>query len=434
MDTVPYILGIAHPPGYPLYTLLGWVWTHVFPFGAVAWRMSLLSACAMAACVWCVDRIVLDETGDANAAWLAAGLFAVSPPLFDHATYAEPHAFATLAFLLTLLFLLRWHSSKSDAQLYGAAIAFGFGVAIHPIVALMLPGIIVLIVARLHETPLPPIRRAAVLAAIAALVWFAYFPLRSAYVTSQQLDPAAALGVVGGAFWDYGHPLVASNLFGLVTGRDVDVSSGFFGYTSPRFPQGVVDALFLVFRSTAFIGLIAAIYGAVRVARSDGMKLIGLLVCVAASFVFACGFSDEVDISRYFLPALALVAVLSGLGFSALRSSRARIVVAPLVILGIAGLLFVNRNLFVRQHDDRAERDVDLVLAATPSDAILVANWTVAPPLAYASYVEHRTDQRVVVAAWPAEVEDLIPAWSQRRPVYVIERSPSHVRIHRVTH
>jgi hypothetical protein len=36
--------GVAHPPGYPLYTLLGRLWLVLVPFGSAAWRMNLLSA------------------------------------------------------------------------------------------------------------------------------------------------------------------------------------------------------------------------------------------------------------------------------------------------------------------------------------------------------------------------------------------------------
>ena len=43
-------LGIAHPTGYPLYTLLGALWSRVlWPFGSWAWRVNLLSALAAGA-------------------------------------------------------------------------------------------------------------------------------------------------------------------------------------------------------------------------------------------------------------------------------------------------------------------------------------------------------------------------------------------------
>ena len=37
-------LGIAHPTGYPLYTLLGWLSTRLLPFGDAAYRANLFSA------------------------------------------------------------------------------------------------------------------------------------------------------------------------------------------------------------------------------------------------------------------------------------------------------------------------------------------------------------------------------------------------------
>jgi len=38
------ILGIPHPSGYPLYSLLGYLFTVIIPFGEMAWRVNLMSA------------------------------------------------------------------------------------------------------------------------------------------------------------------------------------------------------------------------------------------------------------------------------------------------------------------------------------------------------------------------------------------------------
>src|SRR5690349_13982207 len=35
---------VAHPPGYPLYTLLAKLFTFI-PYGSIAWRINLFSAC-----------------------------------------------------------------------------------------------------------------------------------------------------------------------------------------------------------------------------------------------------------------------------------------------------------------------------------------------------------------------------------------------------
>lgn len=44
-----HTLGIPHPPGTPLFVLMGHVWSNFFPFGEVAWRLNLMSAMFSAA-------------------------------------------------------------------------------------------------------------------------------------------------------------------------------------------------------------------------------------------------------------------------------------------------------------------------------------------------------------------------------------------------
>src|SRR5687768_10634944 len=56
--TAAYEPGIAHPPGYPLYVLMGYVVTHLL-WGEVAWRMNVLSSFWAAICVGAVYFLVL---------------------------------------------------------------------------------------------------------------------------------------------------------------------------------------------------------------------------------------------------------------------------------------------------------------------------------------------------------------------------------------
>jgi hypothetical protein len=55
MQTVLYILGIAHTTGYPAFVLAGWIFSHAFAIGGVAWRINLLGALyfAGASCTLC---------------------------------------------------------------------------------------------------------------------------------------------------------------------------------------------------------------------------------------------------------------------------------------------------------------------------------------------------------------------------------------------
>ena len=82
------VRGIAHPPGYPLYTLLGNLFAHL-PIGTVAWRVNLLSAACDAAAAGLLCHAVLRWTRSAGAALLAAALFAFSPLVWPYAVSAE---------------------------------------------------------------------------------------------------------------------------------------------------------------------------------------------------------------------------------------------------------------------------------------------------------------------------------------------------------
>ena len=44
LNTAVHEPGVVHPPGYPLYTLLGYVVSHALWWGEVAWRVNALSA------------------------------------------------------------------------------------------------------------------------------------------------------------------------------------------------------------------------------------------------------------------------------------------------------------------------------------------------------------------------------------------------------
>ena len=38
-----YYAGVPHPPGYPVWTIYTWIFTWLFPFSNIAWRVGLSS-------------------------------------------------------------------------------------------------------------------------------------------------------------------------------------------------------------------------------------------------------------------------------------------------------------------------------------------------------------------------------------------------------
>jgi hypothetical protein len=134
LATVPYVLGLAHSPGYPLYTWLGWLFTRL-PFGDVAHRINLMSAIsgAMAAAgLYLIAARLLPASGWRRpAAALAALLFALAPTTWSQAVIAEVYApnLAWIAF--TLLALLHWEHTRRDRDFLLFSLTFGLSLGMH---------------------------------------------------------------------------------------------------------------------------------------------------------------------------------------------------------------------------------------------------------------------------------------------------------------
>eukprot|EP00004_Rigifila_ramosa_P007806 TRINITY_DN18996_c0_g1_i1.p1 TRINITY_DN18996_c0_g1~~TRINITY_DN18996_c0_g1_i1.p1 ORF type:complete len:706 (-),score=171.02 TRINITY_DN18996_c0_g1_i1:14-2131(-) len=101
---VAHALGVAHPPGYPLFTILGNLFSRL-PFGNIAWRINLGNAfCASTASAF-LYLAVLRLTHDAWAAFAAAGLWSFAPLVWLYAIGGEVFALNNL-FNTSLIFLM----------------------------------------------------------------------------------------------------------------------------------------------------------------------------------------------------------------------------------------------------------------------------------------------------------------------------------------
>jgi len=82
-------LGVAHPPGYPLFILYEKLFALLLFFGSVAWRMNVGMAFAGAAAAGVIFLTAAHLVNERGAALLAAGLFALNPIVWTYSTQAE---------------------------------------------------------------------------------------------------------------------------------------------------------------------------------------------------------------------------------------------------------------------------------------------------------------------------------------------------------
>lgn len=149
-----YFNGIAHPPGYPLHTLLGHLCVQL-PFGSVAWRVHALSgifgalSCAL---LWSIARRLLK---DDLAATVAALGYAFSAVFWSQAIIAEVYTLNTFFFFLLLWLVLEMAESEPQAfrrRLRIAALVYGLSLSNHwPLMLLSTPALLLPLVPRWRE-------------------------------------------------------------------------------------------------------------------------------------------------------------------------------------------------------------------------------------------------------------------------------------------
>lgn len=156
-------LGIPHPPGYPLFTMLGWLFTQV-PIGSPFARVSFLSVIAASLTLVVVSLTVqlvlaareggeIRRWGDKGSApylpislsphpvtpsplHLVAGLIAalalgLSTTFWAQATTTNIRSLTVLFTALMLLVSARAYATRKASTLIAFAVAFGFGIGHH---------------------------------------------------------------------------------------------------------------------------------------------------------------------------------------------------------------------------------------------------------------------------------------------------------------
>ena len=159
-----YTLGVPHPPGSPLYVLLGRLFS-LIPLGEVAARVNFMSVLASALAIWCVfhsmlvlARRALGGAGGARlgdgrdwavlgGALVAAGSLATSYTFWYNASEAEVYGYSLLFVCLGVWLVLYWESGPmgqgQDRWLFLLAYIFGLGGGLHLLCLLIIPALLI---------------------------------------------------------------------------------------------------------------------------------------------------------------------------------------------------------------------------------------------------------------------------------------------------
>ncbi len=432
MQTVPHVLGVAHPTGYPTYIVLSWL-AHLVPLGSVAWRANLLSAILVAAALGVTVAILL-RLGTRPAIAVGAGLaLGAVGTVWAAATVAEVNPLHLLFVAALLHRALVWEERRRPRDLVLGGLLLGLALGNHLLILFVTPflALFVLWVGRREIAAQPWIIGAAVAAGLAGIGVYLYIPLAAAQ------DPPLP----------YNHPVTLDAVLWLVSGAQFRGQFAFLSLSGLNEFVGSLDTLWQVLasRATLVVPLLGVIGLALLVRRRPafGLTCWGILltnVYIWATYlrlehyllvpwlILALGAAVALESAARALDgrARARAQALHGRAPTRLRRlDLARLVGAATMALAL-GLAVVNWRTADRSGDRSADTFVDTVLAGLPPDAAILTEWDASTPLWHARHVLGRRpdvlvvdDTNIVYEGWGTR-ENRIASLICERPVFIL--------------
>ena len=440
LQTIPPLLGTAHPTGFPTYVILGWFASVVLsPFGEPAFRMNLLSVLSIAvAAAVTVDlvRVLTRSTSLAVAAGIA---LAATPVVWRIGSQAETHSLHLVFVAVLLRLLVGWESRRRDGSptadrwLVAAAVVFGLSVGNHSLTLLLAPpvGLYVLAVDRsiLRRPAFVAMCTVALVGTIALV--YAELPLRA--------GPFRAALV-------YGQPETWGGFWYVVLGEQFRAS-----FMNPFADVGrtVGDLLTLAFAQLGPLAILVPAGLVVTVQREPRFALLtgsALAITIAFNVAYV-----NADIERYYAGPLLIAWVWLAMFAAAVvhamadvirrRAGGARRVTAAAVIVAVAFIaptldaIPARRAAIDRSAANAAARWLDDAFERLAPDAVVVSWWSYSTTLWYGHHVEGRrpdieiVDDRTLIDEGLGAFTDVSDANLGRRPVYVIRADASDLAI-----
>ena len=406
---VAWKLGIAHPPGYPLYTLAGHLFSRFFASPAVA--LNLFSAILASMTLVLVSRAVHAAAGSTLGGLAAAAILATATTFWAQSTTANirmPTALFTAACVYALVLYQRAvararngaaappspRAGAPDRVLTLFALLFSLGLSHH--VSLIFPGVffvafLLRVDPSLARQPRRWIRPGVALAC--GLLPLLYLPLRGAAGGTFANGESAAQLAQPGAFLDY------------VLARGFEGDFFYFVAAQPDLLDDRLALLPTLFHFQFNLGaLILGVLGAIALTRRNGRLLIMLLGGIAAHSFVTLAYRAPQTV-EYLMPAYVLFAMLIGCSVPPIDRGRVAgnrirtaivrpaslIVIAWALLAFIAGFARGIANLpstnWLSRHEDTSAY-VESLLHDAPLDAVILSNWHWASPMWYLQQVE----------------------------------------------
>ena len=396
MQTVPHILGIAHPTGYPTYILLAWV-TELIPIGSVAFRANLLSAVLVAAALATV-AVIAERLGarPAIAAAAALALGAVGT-VWAAATVSEVNPLHLLLVALILHRALVWEARRRRRDLLLGALLVGLAAGNHLLTLFVAPFVVLFVLWAGRRTlrARPSLLLAAAGAGLLGLSVYLYIPIAAS------LNPPLP----------YNHPTTLDSFWWLVTGEQF---RGQFDFLSSKGPGEFLGSLPFLWdlvteRATAVFPLLGVIGLGLIVRRRPACGLALIAILLSGLYVWA----NYQRLEHYLLVPWMILALGVAVAVEALADLTRRlaewrrpfpgampdmgVIVSGAAIVAAVALAATTWTGADRSADRSGEDYVAAVFMALPPNAVILSEWDASTPLWHGQHVRGERQDVLIV-------------------------------------
>jgi hypothetical protein len=417
-QTVAYTFDIAHPTGYPTYIVLGKIFTSIFNFGSIAFRMNFLSVILSSFGLLFLSLSIYKVSKNIIISIFLPVLFSVNPYLWSISLRADPHA---LHFFFTTLFIylfIKAINERGNKHIYLISFISGLSLGNQLLSIFFLPALFILYLYLLRISPSREIVFKKIIISLLFLLLgtsiYTILPiisgLKGQFTVSYYLNDWEGFirHVLGQDFqnsmfnWNKGNFQQTLNFYFEL------LNKGFPGFLWVFIPAGLFVSFF---------------YPPSR--RGFHMPAINLamLAIYISTLLFGMNYQNAV-IERYFIPSFTISIIWISVFFAFLiKKAKNHFItfeIYLLILLGVLFLFFSNfKNLDQSKNLHAAGWATD-TFSSIERDGVVMSWWSYSTPLWYMQKVEGYRRDVIIVNASDWEWENLSQNYSATRPVYFI--------------
>lgn len=334
--TAAATLGIAHPPGYPLYTVLGWLLNHL-PFLTPAWRVGLLSSLFHAIAIYLVATIVRRLTKSTSASWFAACVLMSNYLFFLYSI--TPEVFALLDFFIVLCvwLLIRFKETKQSTFFYVLCFVLGLSLTHHHVILFTFPALFYF----LHKN-----------AGLKYVTWYKAILLFIAGLTPYLY---IAYPPHGNSMIVWNPAVSIENIIKLITRADYGTFQSAIVYGQLPIQrllniQTYAQYITLDFLWIGWVFVIMGVWHIIKRRNSIGITILHMVLFLGPFFYFYASFPLSYRFSlgtleRFLLPTYTLLSIVIGIGYAhmlqALRRKIPQGKYTHVLLMGISVIAFL---------------------------------------------------------------------------------------------